>query len=402
MAALMFLGASAALANQSRRPVDQVPAQVGGAFQVALTGTYAMDFPQGADSNSPAFWDGGVFYLFNSSGGQTWRSTSLSSRAATQPTRVTFTPAVAGSIWLEAVVYDESSGILYGYYHNEVSPTSCPSPSRTVPRIGAARSFDRGLTWMDLGIVLEADARDTVCDSENFYFSGGHGDFSVMLDDRRQYLYFAYTNYSGAAPSDVTDQVPTIEQGVALARMPWAERDVPVQQVVKDGITLNESKVRKYYQGSWDGQPGLGGAVEPLFPARISWNKINADSLWGPSIHWNTHLNRYVMLLERAIDSSSAWRTEGVYVSYSSALDEPDSWSEPVRILQGGGWYAQVIGEPRDRGTDKTAGQHAAFYMSGGARATLTFYRPGETRACPPEGAPVDCRPVRTAVPRQR
>ena len=53
---------------------------------------------------------------------------------------------------------------------------------------GAARSFDRGATWDDLGRILEAPPDTYVCDTTNYYFHGGVGDLSVMLDPERQYL----------------------------------------------------------------------------------------------------------------------------------------------------------------------------------------------------------------------
>ena len=42
---------------------------------------------------------------------------------------------------------------------------------------------------------------------------------------------------------------------------------------------------------------------------------------WGPSIHWNTYLERYVMLLNRAKDES--FNNEGIYVSYARTLMIP-------------------------------------------------------------------------------
>ena len=68
----------------------------------------------------------------------------------------------------------------YGYYHHEIPAFACQRPDRAVPRVGSARSFDRGLTWEDLGVVLEAPAENIACGSSNRFVVGGLGDVSVM------------------------------------------------------------------------------------------------------------------------------------------------------------------------------------------------------------------------------
>ena len=64
-----------------------------------------------------------------------------------------------------------------------------------VPRIGAAKSTDHGRTWTDLGPVIQAYQSATACDSTNRYVIGGVGDFSVMLDPTKTYLYIFYSQY---------------------------------------------------------------------------------------------------------------------------------------------------------------------------------------------------------------
>jgi hypothetical protein len=105
----------------------------------------------------------------------------------------------------------------------------------------------------------------------------------------------------------------------------------------------------------------------------VSWHSRaeSVDSFWGPSVHWNTFLNQYVMLLNRAVDFS--WAQEGVYVSFSPELDDPAKWSEPVKIIDGGPWYPQVMGLERDRGTDKIAGSVARLFLGGRSDYYLVF-----------------------------
>lgn len=54
--------------------------------------------------------------------------------------------------------------------------------------------------------------------------------------------------------------------------------------------------------------------MTPIFPARIDWHRADADAFWSPSIHWNSHLRQYVVLLNRARDKD--WTQEGVYVTF--------------------------------------------------------------------------------------
>ena len=79
------------------------------------------------------------------------------------------------------------------------------------------------------------------------------------------------------------------------------------------------------------------------------------------------------MLLNRAKDGN--YRSEGIYISYSPSLDPPTEWSQPVKILNGGAWYPQVIGLDTGSGTDKVAGEWARFYMMGTSHHLLHFIK---------------------------
>ena len=90
-------------------------------------------------------------------------------------------------------------------------------------------------------------------------------------------------------------------------------------------------------------------------------------------MHWNTALEQYVMLLNRAKDEN--YTQEGVYVSYALRLDDPRLWSTPQRLLVGGKWYPQVVGSSQGIGTDKVAGASARFFMSGRSDWVINFTR---------------------------
>ena len=85
-------------------------------------------------------------------------------------------------------------------------------------------------------------------------------------------------------------------------------------------------------------------AGSPLVPVSRPWHDDNgaADAFWGPSVHWNSYLERYVMLLNRT--RNEHFNNEGIYVSYARVLDDPLAWSVPQKIMDGGAWYPQVAG----------------------------------------------------------
>ncbi len=315
-----------------------------------------VEMPTPVDSNSPAFWRGGRLFWFGSHG-RPVLSEGSNQFGPWETREVDLQTTNAFPHWLESV-WPEENGVLWGWYHGE--PVNLiPDSTLTAPKIGAVISTDGGGTLIDLGIVLESgDPLDPA--AGNGYFAGGHGDFSVILDRDRTYFYFLFDNYGGPASS----------QGVCIARMAYADRFNPV------------GMVWKYHNGGWQ-EPGRGGRVTPIFPVKKRWQATNPDALWGPSVHWNTHLNCFVMLLNRALGAAGdpGWSQEGIYISYSTDLTRPDSWTEPRKILdhsQFSGWYffyPQVMGlDPG--GTDRRAGQTARLYVNGISKWEIDFVAP--------------------------
>jgi hypothetical protein len=271
-------------------------------------------------------------------------------------------PWPGGGVWIEAVVADDD-GTLYGYYHNENVATMCPGSTKVIPRIGAARSIDHGLTWEPLGIVLEAPPNSHDCETNDVYFVGGVGDLSVQLDPQSRDLYIFFSQYVRQDRS----------QGVGVARLAWADRDNPAGKAMVFGTTtwfparaipLQSGAVRWIYP-----------RAVPIFPAAEPWNDDDTvvDAFWGPSVHWNVYLEQYVMLLNHAKDT--AWGQEGIYVSFAPRIDDPRLWSTPVKILSGGRWYPQVMGIEEGAGSDKVAGRWARFFMAGASEHLIQFIK---------------------------
>jgi hypothetical protein len=292
--------------------------------------------PSPTDSNSPGHWWNGSFVLFNAMG-TPYRSQGADQYSLANSAEVAFGPGQPAPLWIEATWID-ADGTLYAWYHHEPDDV-CPGGNLTAPKIGALVSHDNGVSFQDLGFVLESgDPID--CSAQNGYFAGGNGDFTVIPDAANQYFYFVYSNYGG---DDSTE-------GIAVARMAFGDRLNPV------------GTVWKYSSGGFT-EPGIGGHVTPVMPANVSRSSPNTDAYWGPSVHWNTALNEYVMLLNHSC-CSPYFPQEGVYLSVNPDISDASGWSQPEKILDPHAWYPQVLGEGPGE-TDKVAGEYSRLYVDG-------------------------------------
>lgn len=332
--------------------------------RVELSAAPPLRFTGHVDSNSPAVWqrvDGlNQLLLLTSVAGQPSLATGPQLDRLSVALPVVVDPWPGEGVWMEATIAD-ADGTLYGYYHNENAATVCPGSSKVIPRIGAARSVDHGLTWQSLGIILEAPFGSHDCQTNDMYVVGGVGDFSVQLDQDSRDLYIFFSQYNRRS------------QGVGVARLAWADRDKPV------------GRIMVFSNGVWlpaRGFPFPSGTVRwfypyaiPIFPAKEPWNDddTEVDAFWGPAVHWNVYLGQYVMLLNHAKDTN--WKQEGIYVSFNRRLDDPAGWSQPVKILNGGRWYPQVMGTEAGAGTDKVAGRWARFFMAGTSEHLIQFIK---------------------------
>jgi hypothetical protein len=313
-----------------------------------------VSMPGAPDSNSPSFWANGQLFWYGSHGSP-WLSVGPNQFGPWQ-TANAFVPSPDNSPkWMEAV-WPENDGVIWGWYHAE--PVNLiPNTTLTAPKVGAAVSFDGGYTMQDLGFILDSgDALDPT--AQNGFFAGGHGDPCVILDRQHQYFYIFFGNYGG----------PVETQGVCVARMAFADRTNPV------------GKVWKYYNGAWT-EPGRGGRVTPIYPARKTWMGADPDSFWGPAVHWNRYLKCYVMLLNHASGRPS-FAQEGIYVSFNPDLTRPEQWSQPREILSRpadftdpGAYYPQVMGLGAGD-TDRSAGETARLYLAGTSKWEIDFIAP--------------------------
>ena len=333
-----------------------------------LVPSASVTFPNEADSNSPAIWEmvEGEWRLsmLNSvaGGARLSEGRSIQRLAAQGPVAFASAPP-HGGFWFESVIRDTEAW--YGFYHNERDGVVCAGSGKVWPRIGAARSDDHGRSWVDLGPVLETPADSTRCVTNNHYFVGGVGDFSAVLDPDRLFVYLYYTQYVEADG----------RTGVSVARLAWADRDAPAGRVdvFAEGVWQPPARVQAEVAGDVD--DWYYPVASPIMVAGDRWDNGNGgvNVFWGPSIHWNTSIESYVMLLNQA--ASNEWKQGGVYVSFNRRIDDPGGWTAPERLFQGGVWYPQVIGLAPGEGTDTVAGPAARFFMGGRSDYTITFGR---------------------------
>ncbi len=366
---LTLLGSQPLLAQVNLPRVAVLPAEPlrvpGGRFPEA-------GIEDGIDCNSPLHWDAdGNLFLF-ASVQHPFRSQGISLLGMIEKNELPLSATIhsdfdlPGGMWLEAT-YRADDGTLYGWYHNEIG-AGCGNEFLTVPRIGALVSYDEGASWEDLGIVMQAPDESINCGTENFFFAGGNGDFTVLLDRNKEYFYFFFGSYDSQFA----------EQGICLGRMRYEDRNAPV------------GNVWKWRDGAWD-EPGLNGRGTPLLPVKNNWHSAEPDAYWGPSVHYNSYLEQYVMLLNHAVDTR--WGQEGVYISYNRDLADPNGWSTPERLPfePEGRAYPQVIGLD-DGETDKLAGRSPRLFVQGDSLWQLDFKHPGEPDSPAPLREPSETR----------
>ncbi len=341
-------------------------AQDAAAPKIELFRAPTVTLPGRIDSNNPLVWhrEGATAVLsaLTSWGGVPEVSRGPAVDRLRLVGQVAFTSHPGHGVWFEAVVPD-AQGLWYGFYHHERPADDCGRPERQLPRIGLARSVDQGRSWTDLGIVLDAPAGTAACESTNRFTLGGVGDVSAVLDREERFVYLYASHYGRVAAA----------QGVFAARLAWADRDEPAGKVEvwSDGVWLPPRDIAPRGQApQWDFPVGTS-----LWPPTRPFHdgQTDADVFWGPSIHWNTYLERYVMLLNRAGDEQYA--QDGIYVSYAASLDQPRAWSRPSRLIEGGEWYPQAVGLDPGTGTDRLAGRYARLFVTGRSSLLLRFER---------------------------
>jgi hypothetical protein len=193
--------------------------------------------------------------------------------------------------------------------------------------LGLAKSSDDGLTWQDLGPIIDSPQPYT----SQGAFDVGDGNLVVATDkiSLQKYFYIFFPQHcwtSGTATcSDFTY--------LSVARAPYEE--------LLAAASIENSEVppdlfHKYYDRHW-GQPGIGGKASELFPT------VTGETDGDPQVVWSAYRNRFVAIMDNSQTIAYGESTDGL------------SWP-PMQVIQGTSTavpvlaYANAVGLGPDPG----------------------------------------------------
>jgi hypothetical protein len=202
------------------------------------------------------------------------------------------------------------AGHLLATYHAELPNDAL------YPVLGLAYSDDDGLHWTDLGEIVRFNQAYAVgLDGVEI----GDGPLVPSPDGKYFYLYF---------PDWIANGTPhaTTLTTVSVAR-------ALITDVLRDAFVSrprHSVAFQKFYAGKWNLQPAIGGASTDLSPNSAYEGYID--------IHYNSALQRWVMLISNDTDFAYAESTDAL------------SWTRPISIGRFGpiAAYPTAVGQGAD------------------------------------------------------
>ena len=170
--------------------------------------------------------------------------------------------------------------------------------------LGLVASTDNGLHWTDLGEIIRLNqAYEVGLDG----FEIGDGPLVLSPDGKYFYLYFPDWIANGSlhttnAQGDSTTTNVSVARALAADVLNAAFGPAPHHSIA----------FQKFYKGSWDLQPAIGGASTDLIP--------HAPYSGYLDIHYNSVLQRYVMIVSDDTNFSFAESTNGL------------DWTPPISL----------------------------------------------------------------------
>jgi len=215
-----------------------------------------------------------------------------------------------GYIGGSTVYRDPQTGTLLMVYDAEQYPPDSGVHSADTPvhnLDGMAKSTDNGLTWVDLGEIVDTEFQGWAD------WNVGVGNAPFVVNGEYFYIYI----------NDTLIANPRFDVGTAVAR-------AKVTDVLNAAI--NENTVvpsYKYYQGQWE-QPGMGGKSSPL--------EIGNPQSTMFDVSYNEYLGRYIKINESVRDDS--------YNLYLSESTDGIHWTLRVPVDESAGYkiYPTIIG----------------------------------------------------------
>lgn len=157
--------------------------------------------------------------------------------------------------------------------------------------LGLATSIDNGLHWTDLGEIIRLD-QSYAPGLDGFEI--GDGPLVLSEDGKYFYLYFPDWIANG------TPHIGSSTNNVSVAR-------ASVSAVLNAAFASSPPHTvtfEKFYHGTWDLQPAIGGASTDLIPRAPFTGYLD--------IHYNSALQRYVLIISDDTDFAYAESIDGL------------------------------------------------------------------------------------------
>jgi hypothetical protein len=208
-------------------------------------------------------------------------------------------------------------------YHAEV-PTIGTQSFLSV--LGLASSTDGGMSWTDLGEIIRVNQAYR---SDLDGFDIGDPPLAVSPDGKFFLIYFRDWLANG------TTHWKNSITLVSAAR-------APIASVLAEafGPDPHAAHFEKYYQGTWDHQPGIGGLSSDL----------NPQAAYGgeSQVAYDSAIRRYVMIIGEGVLIAYSESADGIHwtlpvllFDFRSEKDMPNIYELPV----GEGWDPSMLGE---------------------------------------------------------
>lgn len=165
--------------------------------------------------------------------------------------------------------------------------------------LGLATSTDNGLHWTDLGEIVRLN-QSYAPGLDGFEI----GDGPLVLSPDEQYFYLYFPDWI----ANGTLHIGSSTNNVAVVR-------ASVSAVLKAAFGSSPSRTvtfEKFYRGTWDLQPAVGGASTDLLPKAPFTGYLD--------IHYNGDLQRYVLIISDDTDFAYAESIDGL------------KWTAPIVI----------------------------------------------------------------------
>ena len=289
-----------------------------------------------------------------------------------------------GGFWFESVIRDADAW--YGFYHNERA-------GRGLRRVGQGMAAHRCRalrgprpSWVDLGPMIETPVDSVRCVTNNHYFVGGVGDFSVRARSR-----IALSSISTTRSTWRPTAVPACRwRGW---RGPTAMHRPAAWTSGADGVWLPPTAVRvrprRCRPPTSDRRPAPGRMAFPLAsPIMVAGDRLGQRQRRRQRVLGAVDPLEHVDRELRDAAQPGQPRTNGSRAASTCrsirGIDDPGGWTAPERLFQGGIWYPQVIGSPPGRAPTRWPARSRG---SSWAAAPTTRSRSAGARSRPPSGA---------------